>query len=80
MKTQILSKNLLILMIFGSFFSCRQKPEDTSIVRSHKYSKCIKDAYTQVSLLNQMNMIPGTAVAVTIDNQLVWADGLGYSN
>ena len=67
-------------MIFGSFFSCRQKPEDTSIVRSHKYSKCIKDAYTQVSLLNQMNMIPGTAVAVTIDNQLVWADGLGYSN
>lgn len=80
MKTQILSKSLIILLIFGSLSSCRQKPEDQSIVRSVKYKKSMKEAYSKVGLFYHSNMIPGMTVAVSIDNQMVWADGFGYSN
>ena len=80
MKTQILSKSLIILLIFGSLLSCRKKPQDPSVVRSAKYRESLKDVYEKVGLFYHANMIPGMAVAVSIDNKLVWADGFGFSN
>ncbi|MBV5314251.1 MAG: beta-lactamase family protein [Prolixibacteraceae bacterium] len=80
MKTQILSKSLIILLIFVSLLSCRKKPQDPSVVRSSKYRESLKDVYEKVGLFYHANMIPGMAVAVSIDNKLVWADGFGFSN
>lgn len=80
MKNQIRTKSLLILLILGSLLSCRQKPDDSSVVRSGKYKESIKKAYNKVGLFYQSNFIPGLAVAVSIDNQVVWAEGFGYSN
>lgn len=70
----------MILLICGSLFSCRQKNEDQSIVRSAKYKKSLKEAYQKLGLFYTSNYIPGLTVAVSINNQLVWADGFGYSN
>lgn len=50
------------------------------IVRSGKYKKSVAEAYQKVGLFCTINYIPGLTVAVSIDNQLVWADGFGYSN
>jgi CubicO group peptidase (beta-lactamase class C family) len=38
------------------------------------------DAYQKVGLFCTINNVPGLTVAVSIDNQLVWADGFGYSS
>jgi CubicO group peptidase (beta-lactamase class C family) len=80
MKSQILSKYLMILIISGSFVACKQKTTDQSIVRSGKYKKSLKEAYQKLGLFYTANYIPGLTVAVSIDNHLVWADGFGYSN
>ena len=80
MNTPILSKSLMVLLLFGFMLSCRQKPADLSVVRSSKYKKSLKEAYSKVGFFYHANLIPGMAVAVSIDNQLVLADGFGYSN
>jgi CubicO group peptidase (beta-lactamase class C family) len=81
MKTQNLIERLLIMLIFcGAFSSCKRKPADESVVRSPKYKKSLIEAYQKVGVFSTINYIPGLAVAVTIDNQLVWADGFGYSS
>lgn len=80
MKAQTLSRIILILLICGSLLSCRQKPADESIVRSQKYKESLTEAYRKVGLFCTLNYIPGLTVAVSIDNQLVWADGFGYSS
>ena len=80
MKTQTLFRSLIILLVFGSLFSCRQKPIDPSIVRSSKYKKSVTEAYQKIGLFCTINYVPGLTVAVSIDNQLVWADEFGYSS
>jgi serine beta-lactamase-like protein LACTB, mitochondrial len=80
MKTQTLVRSLVILLICGSLSSCQKKPADQSIVRSSKYKKSVAEAYQKVGLFSTINYIPGLTVAVSIDNQLVWADGFGYSS
>lgn len=80
MKTQTVFRGLIILLFCGSLISCRQKPTDQAIVRSNKYKKSVAEAYQKIGLFSTINYIPGLTVAVSIDNQLVWADGFGYSN
>ena len=81
MKTQKLFKQLLILLILcGSLLSCKKKPADESIVRSPKYKKSLIEAYQKLGVFSTINYIPGLTIAVSIDNQLVLADGFGYSN
>lgn len=81
MKTQKLFKQLLILLILcGSLLSCTKKPADESIVRSSKYKKSLVESYQKLGVFSTINYIPGLTVAVSIDNQLIWADGFGYSN
>jgi len=80
MKTQIVFSGLIILLFCGSLISCRQKPTDQAIVRSNKYKQSVAEAYQKIALFSTINYIPGLTVAVSIDNQLVWADGFGYSN
>jgi len=81
MKTQTRFKSLVILLsICGSLISCNQKTADQSIVRSPKYKQSLTDAYQKVGLFCTINNVPGLTVAVSIDNQLVWADGFGYSS
>lgn len=81
MKTQKLFKQLLILLILcGSLLSCKKKPADESIVRSPKYKKSLIEAYQKLGMFSTINYIPGLTIAVSIDNQLVLADGFGYSN
>ena len=79
MKTQTLIKTILVFLIFGSLISCQQKPADPSIVRSSKYKKSVVEAYHKMGLFCTINYVPGLTIAVSIDNQLVWADGFGYS-
>lgn len=81
MKTLTQFKSLVILLsICGSLMSCRQKTTDQSIVRSPKYKQSLVEAYQKVGLFCTINYVPGLTVAVSIDNQLVWADGFGYSS
>ena len=80
MKTQTLFKSLVILLICGLLFSCQKKTSDPSIVRSGKYKQSVVEAYKKVGLFCAINYIPGLTVAVSIDNQLIWADGFGYSS
>lgn len=80
MKTQNLFRGLVIFIICGILFSCRQKTTDQSIIRSNKYKKSVIEAYQKVGLFCTINYIPGLTVAVSIDNQVVWADGFGYSS
>ena len=81
MKKQKLFKQLLILLILcGSLLSCKKKPADESIVRSPKYKKSLIEAYQKLGVFSTINYIPGLTIAVSIDNQLVLADGFGYSN
>ncbi len=80
-KIQLPAKHIVILLILcGSLLSCKQKTTDKSIVRSRKYKESVIEAYKKVSLFSKINNIPGLTVAVSINNQLVWADGFGYSN
>lgn len=76
MKTKI----LIILIICGSLLSCNQNPSDPSVVRSSKYKKSVIEGYKKLGLFCSVNQIPGMTIAVSIDNQIVWADGFGYSN
>lgn len=80
MKPQILTKSLFILLICGSLISCSKKDSDPTVVRSMKYRSCLKDAYSKIGLFYHANIVPGMTVAVSIDNNIVWADGFGYSN
>jgi len=81
MKTQTRFKRLVILLsICGLFISCSQKTVDKSIVRLPKYKQSLIDAYQKVGVFCTINYVPGLTVAVSIDNQLVWADGFGYSS
>ena len=81
MKKQKLFKQLLILLILcGSLLSCKKKPADDSIVRSSQYKKSLIEAYQKLGVFSTINYIPGLTIAVSIDNQLVLADGFGYSN
>lgn len=70
----------MILIVCGSFLSCKQKTADPSIVQSTKYKKSLLEANNKIGLFCSINSIPGLTVAVSIDNQLIWADGFGYSN
>lgn len=70
----------MILFICGTLLSCSKKIPDPSVVRSSKYRSCLKEGYEKVGLFYHSNIVPGMAVAVSIDNKLVWADGFGYSN
>lgn len=75
------SRRLLILCIIcGILFSCKPKPADESIVRDSKYKKSLIDVYKKVGLFCTLNYVPGIAIAVSVDNKLVLADGFGYSN
>ena len=81
MKTQTLFKKFVILLtICGSLISCKQKPKDESVIQNLKYKKSIAEVYKNLSIFCQLNSIPGLAFAVSIDNKIVLADGLGYSN
>jgi CubicO group peptidase (beta-lactamase class C family) len=80
MKRGIAIKSVAILFILGTIFSCSKKPADPSVVRSSKYKESLLDIYPKLNLYYSTNFIPGMSVAVSIDNQVVLADGFGYSN
>lgn len=80
MEQRLVFKSVLILFILGSIFSCTKKPSDPSVIRSSKYKQSLLEIYPKLRLFYSTNFIPGMSVAVSIDNQLVWADGFGYSN
>ena len=81
MRTSNIFYRFFILSIFCvTFFSCQKKASDPSIVRSSKYKKDLIEAYKSLGVFKTINYIPGLTVAVSIDNQLIWADGFGYSN
>lgn len=81
MKTQNTFYRLFFLsIIWGILFSCKQKPADESVVRDPKYKQSIIDSYKKVGLFRTLNYVPGLSVAVSIDNKIVFADGIGYSN
>ena len=80
MKTQTLIRGVAIFLIVVTLFSCHKKTTDPSIVRSGKYKQSVVEAYQKVGLFCTINYIPGLTVAVSIDNQVVWADGFGYSS
>lgn len=80
MRIVVLSKYLFILIVLGVVTSCRPTQTDPSIVRLPKYKESIREAYGKMGFFSQSNMIPGITVAVSINNEIVWADGFGYSN
>lgn len=81
MKTKTLFKNFVILLaVCGSLISCKQKPKDESIVQNTKYKQSLVEVYKNLATFCHLNSVPGLTIAVSIDNQIVLADGLGYSN
>lgn len=79
MKNLTLVKRTTVFAAFAFLFSCSQ-PTDPSIVRQNKYKEPITEAYQKVGLFCAANQVPGLTVAVSVNNQLVWADGFGSSN
>jgi serine beta-lactamase-like protein LACTB, mitochondrial len=80
MERRILLPNIVILLVCASLFSCQKKVNDLSVVQSGAYKQSLKDIYPKLAVCCLTNAIPGMAVAVSIDNQIVLADGFGYSN
>ncbi len=80
MKNSFLIKPLLILLISGSIASCNQKQTESLVVNSSKYLESLKKINQELGMFYSTNFIPGMVVAVSIDNQIIYADGFGYSN
>lgn len=71
---------LILSIICGLLFSCKHKPKDESVVQNMKYKQSLKEVYRTLGIFCNINSIPGLSIAVSIDNQIVLADGFGYSN
>jgi serine beta-lactamase-like protein LACTB, mitochondrial len=80
MKTYNFYRLFIYATICGVLFSCTQKPADKSVVRDMKYKQSLVDVYKEMNLFCKIDFTSGVAVAVSINNQLVFADGFGYSN
>jgi serine beta-lactamase-like protein LACTB, mitochondrial len=81
MKAQYQFHRLLFLSsIFILLFSCNKKPKDESVVQNMKYKQSLVEVYRSLGIFCNTNSIPGLSIAVSIDNQIVLADGFGYSN
>lgn len=80
MKHRILLRNMAILIVCISIVSCQKKGNDPSVVQSGKYKQSLKEIYPKLGVCCLTNAIPGMVVAASIDNQIVLADGFGYSN
>jgi CubicO group peptidase (beta-lactamase class C family) len=80
MKNQFLFHSLIVLIVSATIVSCTKKQDDPSVVRSPKYKESILEIYLKLNTFCVTNFIPGMSIAVSIDNELVLADGFGYSN
>lgn len=79
MKKRIPANPITFFLLFSILFSCSQ-PTDPSVVRLRKYKKSIVEAYHEVGLFCATNHVPGLTIAVSVNNELVWSDGFGFSN
>ncbi|MCH7500031.1 MAG: beta-lactamase family protein, partial [Nitrospinae bacterium] len=77
---RLFSVSVLLVFSFALLFSlvstlgCGQKVGEGS------YADAIKKSRDFVIGLQERYDIPGMAVAVAIDNEIVWAEGFGYVN
>ncbi|HPF50754.1 MAG TPA: serine hydrolase domain-containing protein [Draconibacterium sp.] len=74
-KLVLLSLSILVLL---GIIGCTKKNTDLHYKR--KYTKEIKDARKDLSLFMIENMVPGANVAVSINGELVYSEGLGWAS
>ncbi|OFX30851.1 MAG: hypothetical protein A2W90_17155 [Bacteroidetes bacterium GWF2_42_66] len=61
--------------------SCEKQPSDKyKIIRSSKYKKIILETRKDIGFQMFTSDIPGLSVAVYLNNELVWSEGLGYAS
>jgi CubicO group peptidase (beta-lactamase class C family) len=75
-----LSLGLVLILLLSTFYSCRHHKLNEGVIRKTKYKESIKKAYQDLGVFCVTNFIPGMAVCVSIDNEIVWADGFGLAN
>ena len=79
-----MKKYLLIVLSFSLLWmsiSCNKSSSDKyKIIRSSKYKKTILETRKEIGFQMFTSDIPGMSVAVILNNELVWSEGLGYAN
>ncbi len=77
-------KKLTFILLSFSFLivsvSCKRESAKSKNVYSSKYKQTIVDCRKELGLYLFTSDVPGMSVAVMVDNQLVWSEGLGLAN
>ena len=55
-------------------------PSTVSVANTGRYAKAIEESRRQARTLLVDNNLPGLSVAVAVDNEIVWAEGLGWAS
>lgn len=74
---RLVSGGLLFLTMFILFACSNENPQR---IISHKYLDPIIKARKEVIVQKSMDFIPGLSIAVSVDNKLVWSEGMGYAS
>lgn len=77
MKKNVLLLILLVSVIFG-MNAC--KKSNTDIVYNHKYVDQIKAARKEMQFYMIQNFVPGANIAVSIDGEVVYSEGIGLAS
>jgi len=65
---------ILIAFFFFGYFLFGQN------IKNLKYSEAIFEAHRIIDSLQQAQNIPGLDIAISIDGEIVWSEGFGFSN
>ncbi|MCL1821518.1 MAG: beta-lactamase family protein [Prolixibacteraceae bacterium] len=80
MERKFFVRILLICCIIGCW-GCTQKKESADTVYyDKKYVKVIKEARRNIYFYVSGGSVPGGAIAVSINGELVWSEGIGFAS
>lgn len=72
--------NILLSFSLFAFFSCNKSTINNGEIYSKEYKKEIFESRKDLSLHILSNEVPGMSLAVAVDNEIVWSEGLGLAS
>ena len=78
MKVVSVAISVVLFLILYGFTACSKKEKERIFER--EYLEPIKNARHELTLHLFRNLIPGGSIAVMIDGELVWSEGIGYAS
>lgn len=70
-------KYILFILVFKSFCGLDCYGQE---IKKSRYQEAILEGHRLIDSLQQYQKIPGIDVAVSIDGEIVWAEGFGYAD